>query len=85
MKLTAAEKKWIADVQEVLAACPSDRLGFYTIGDPDVVIYDRTKEKKITDIQISHGNMDFGDAVRKANAVLDISVRFPAHVHSVAG
>ncbi|CNH83583.1 Uncharacterised protein [Yersinia frederiksenii] len=39
-KLTAAEKKWVKQVNALLAKCPSKRLGFYTIGDNDVMLYD---------------------------------------------
>ena len=85
MKLTAAEKKWLADLQELLDACPSKRLGFYTIGDPDITVYDRTKEKKIEEIQNSHDRMDYPEAVDKAGAALDIWIKFPSHVHSVTG
>ncbi|AZS06304.1 hypothetical protein MED16_gp64 [Pantoea phage vB_PagS_MED16] len=38
MKLTAAEKAWVKKVNKVLAECPSDRLRFFTIGDPDIFI-----------------------------------------------
>lgn len=39
-ELTAAEKKWVKQVNALLAKCPSKRLGFYTIGDNDVMLYD---------------------------------------------
>ena len=39
--LTAAEKKWIAQLEQVLASCPSKRLGAYTVGDADIYLYDK--------------------------------------------
>jgi hypothetical protein len=84
MKLTKAELKWIKDVQTVLDSCPSNRLGFYTIGDPDVTIYDRTKDSEI-DRLMDKSNCDYGSAVDDAGAGSTASLIFPAAVHSVAG
>jgi len=83
VKLNAAEKKWIADLQAVLDACPSKRLGFYTIGDPTVSIYDLRKEKQINDAQDRGG--DFCQAVLAVGAEIDVSLVFPSNVHSTAG
>lgn len=85
MKLTAAERRWLKDLQAVLDACPSQRLGFYTIGDHDVSIYDRSKEAEINEALDANERMDFPSAVLKAKAETDTWLKFPAHVHSVAG
>lgn len=85
MKLTTAERKWLREMQTLLDACPSNRLGFYTIGDPDVGVYDRTREAKINDIMDTHGKMDFPQAVLDAKAETDFVLTFPNNVHSVAG
>lgn len=85
MKLTPDEKKWIAKLQAVLDACPSKRLGFYTIGDPTVSIYDHTKEAKIDALMRGNDNLDFPGAVDKAGADCAEWIRFPRCVHSVAG
>jgi len=86
MRLTKAEAKWIKDVQAVLDACPSKRLGFYTIGDAEVVIYDRTKEEKINElIDNIHSNKDFCTAVQETKADIGEGFRFPSCVHSTAG
>ncbi|EMK1274663.1 hypothetical protein V8M30_000246 [Serratia marcescens] len=47
-ELTAAERKWLNEVQKVLNRCPSTRLGFFTIGDKDVFVYDKRLDKQIT-------------------------------------
>lgn len=83
MNLNAAEKKWIAELQAVLDACPSKRLGFYTIGDPTIYIYDLRKEKQINDEQDRGG--DFCQAVCAVGADTDASLEFPSNVHSTAG
>lgn len=85
MKLNAAEKKWLSDLQAVLDACPSDRLGFYTIGDPSVSVYDRRKEKQINALMDAKDNLDFPGAVYEAKGETDVDIRFPQCVHSVAG
>lgn len=46
-KLTAAEKKWVKQMNVLLAQCPSTRIGFYTIGDSDIGLYDRTHQNAI--------------------------------------
>lgn len=91
MKLTIQERAWLHKLQVLLDACPSERIGFYTIGDPDVSIYDRTKDEEIDDL-MDRGNHDFGYAVEKAGAGIEPAaggsvyfLRFPANVHSVAG
>ncbi|HHQ5747088.1 TPA: hypothetical protein ACSRGY_003113 [Klebsiella pneumoniae] len=47
-KLTKKESAWFDEVNAVLARCPSpEKFGFYTIGDPNVMVYDLRKEKEI--------------------------------------
>lgn len=86
MKLTKKERNWIEDLQTVLDSCPSERIGFYTIGDSCLFLYDRRKEDKIGEIQ-DNSNRDFGMAVDEAKARIDdgTDLRFPYNVHSVAG
>ena len=84
MKLTAAEKKWLSDFQSLLDACPSKRLAFYTIGDPCITVYDKTKDGAINEMMDSGKASDYGIAVDRLKAEI-VSLRFPSHVHSVAG
>lgn len=81
-RLTKDEKKWLADLQEVLDRCPSKRLGFYTIGDSDVTIFD----KDLTDkYEHEHGDgRDFCQTVDRAGARLG-EIIFPSGVASTAG
>lgn len=83
-ELTQAEKKWVRDVQKVLDRCPSERIGFYTVGDSEVSLFDRAKETQITARQDRSG-MDFGPAATVVNAQFDHALRFPSNVHSTAG
>ncbi|MBG2816907.1 hypothetical protein I4578_11340 [Proteus mirabilis] len=85
-KLTKKELAWIEKVQKVLDECPSERLGFYTIGDNDVQLYDRRKEPAITDL-MNEGcnNDDFCQAAEKLNANFHCHLTFPAPVESTAG
>lgn len=82
-RLNKAEAAWIAELQEVLDRCPSTRLGFFTIGDPNISIYDRGSDAEITKLQDTRG-LDFGPAASKCNARLG-EVIFPSNVHSTAG
>lgn len=80
--LTKAEKAWVAKIQKLLDNPPSDRLGFYTIGDPNVSVYDRSKEDEMN--EMSEQGEDWCGCVRAFDADLG-SLRFPASVHSTAG
>lgn len=42
--LTAAERRWLEDLNKVLQACPSKRLAAATSGGPDLSIYDSVCE-----------------------------------------
>ncbi|MBH2791562.1 hypothetical protein I5L37_10075 [Serratia marcescens] len=82
-ELTAAERKWLNEVQKVLNRCPSTRLGFFTIGDKDVFVYDKRLDKQIDELQDS-GGRDFGLVVNDLDAGFG-ELTFPAAVHSIAG
>jgi hypothetical protein len=84
MKLTPAERQWLADVQTVLDRCPSDRFGFYTIGDAQVTVYDRRQEAKINELMDTNQVSDFPIAVDRLKAEIT-ELNFPQCVHSVAG
>lgn len=80
---TAAEKKWIAELQAVLDRCPSKRVGAFTTGDGDITFYDRAFDGEICDLQ-NRKNCEFGAAVDLFGCGLG-SVSFPFDVHSTAG
>jgi hypothetical protein len=83
VELTKAEKKWVSDVQKVLNKCPSERIGFYTIGDRTVQLYDKTRDDEITDR--SDDLTDFHFVVKSFEADISESLEFPSNVHSTAG
>lgn len=83
-KLSKAEREWLEKLQEHLNSCPSKRLGFYTIGDPSISVYDMAKQSKINDLMDSSLRMDFCTAVEKTKAEL-AELKFPSPVHSTAG
>jgi hypothetical protein len=85
MKFTSDEKKWLDDLQALLSACPSKRLGFYTIGDTDVTVYDLGKDKQIRKLMDDNDSLDFPRALEQAKAGTGYSLYFPSNVHSVAG
>ena len=77
-KLTAKEKKWVASLEGLLLNPPSDRIGLYTIGDCDLIIYDKRLERDLV------GEEDFCTMVESQNAALG-SIRSEANIHSVSG
>lgn len=77
-ELTKEEARWVKRVQKALDACPTDRIGFYTIGDVGVTLYDIERVKGENDQQ------DFCQMVENADAELG-ELNFPNLVHSTAG
>lgn len=83
--ITKEEAAWLRKIQRLLSNPPSDRLGFYTNGDPDVSVYDRTKEREIQEAHARSGEFgEFGNAVDECDARLGV-LNFPGQVHSVSG
>lgn len=83
-QLTPEEKKWVRGVQKALKNCPSKRIGFFTIGDDNVVLYDKDKfdqiPRHITD------NADLVSLLDKYDLRLDDEViYFPTNVEGVCG
>ncbi|WP_129543757.1 hypothetical protein [Serratia sp. 1D1416] len=83
MELTAAEKKWVNDVQKMLNRCPSKRLGFATAGDRNIIIYDNAFSQAIEDHIFSSGTGDFIPTADRLGALLG-EITFPANVESTA-
>jgi hypothetical protein len=81
--LTKAEAAWLKKVQKLLDNCPSDRIGFYTVGDPSVGVYDCSKEDAIH-ATLDGGSGEFANAVDDNDAWLG-SLDFPRAVHSTSG
>ncbi|KAB2783718.1 hypothetical protein [Brucella anthropi] len=81
-ELTDAESKWLKRLKKALRECPSDRLGFYTIGDEDVFVYDKNFDAEIN--ELLGAGKDFCTAVYELDAGLD-SIIFPSNIHSTAG
>ncbi|HCT8191039.1 TPA: hypothetical protein OT922_003776 [Morganella morganii] len=83
-KLTKEEIKWVAGVQAALNKYSGERIGFYTIGDYDIFLYDSTKYDKICHYMDAN-SCDFPEAVEVMDAGLGEILNFPGCVHSVAG
>ena len=84
MKLTKKELAWVDEMNEVLARCPSERLGFATTGDPTVYIFDRTKERQINEL-LDRGCWDFMPAAQHLGYAAGETLDFPVCVLSTAG
>lgn len=83
-ELTDAERKWLKRVQRALDACPSEDIGFYTIGDYDLEVYRKPESGDLGDDCFARDTPDFCRLVQDADAHLD-SLKFPNQVHSTAG
>ena len=81
-ELTIEEAKWIKSVQRAINKCPSSRIGFYTIGDRDIVAYDVTKKDAI---DLENGKQDFTGAVIACDAEFGVDLTFNNSVESTAG
>ena len=85
-KLTKKELAWIAEVNAVLARCPSPKkIGFYTIGDNDVSLYELRLANEVMSALDSRNSADWCTAVQKINAGFDETIYFPSAVESTAG
>lgn len=84
VKLTAAEKKWVKQVNDLLAKCPSDRIAFATIGDCDVTLFDKSRYNEIC-AMLDRGAWDFIPAAMHIGAAFDERLNFPNQVESTAG
>lgn len=86
VKLTKKELAWIDELQDVLDRCPSPKkIGFYTIGDPNIHLYDLRKVKEVQSALDSRSASDWGPACYAAGAHIEGTIDFPSPVESVAG
>ena len=76
--LTATETRWLKKLNKLLAECPSNRLGFFTTGDANLSVYDKTDEAGFDT------SIDFPMAVELADALLGF-VYFPSNVVATVG
>ena len=79
-KLNKKEQAWIDDLQALLNRCPSNRIGFYTVGDPQIGLYDKTKQAEIDD-----AHDDLVSALNITGHGFNDTIDFPDQVHSVCG
>lgn len=79
-QLTKEEVKWLRDVQKVLDKCPSKRLGFYTIGDPNIFLYNLDYQDEID----SEGG-DLIHILRREGWGFEETIDFPGRVEGVCG
>lgn len=83
MTMTKDEIAWVKKVQRLLSNPPSDRFGFFTVGDHNVTIYDASRQDEIDEAYESKVQ-EFCSAVEDCDAHLGELI-FPNQVHSTAG
>ncbi|SLX01157.1 hypothetical protein [Klebsiella variicola] len=85
-KLTKKERAWVDEVNSVLARCPSpEKIGFFTIGDPSILLYDLRRIDEVTDALDSRNSSDWCTSVKNIGAGFDETIEFPSSVESTAG
>lgn len=81
--LTKKEKAWVEELNKVLAKCPSKRIGFMTIGDNEVFLFDATQHTGI--LELMDKGREFITGARELNALFPETLVFPAQVEGVSG
>ena len=69
---------WVAEVNAVLAKCPSNRLVFFTGGDPNVGMYLKKHEDAIC-----AENDDVVRILARKGWLIDETITFPGNVEAV--
>lgn len=75
--LTKEEAAWIKKLEKVLKACPSNRLGLITIGDPSLTVFD--------DEYARAHDMEIHDGEAERNGLVLGFVRSKPTIHGVSG
>jgi hypothetical protein len=75
--LTKEEKSWMRKMQNLIDKCPP-RLGFFTIGDPELGVFDRDKEGEFDE------SVDMVRELDRCDAHLG-ALNFSSNVHGVCG
>ncbi|MGP8956528.1 hypothetical protein ACT024_25775 [Enterobacter mori] len=84
--LSKKDQAWLDELQDVLNRCPSPKkIGFYTIGDPTVFLYDLRKVKEVENALDTGEASDWSPACRVVGAHIDEVIIFPSPVESTAG
>lgn len=80
----ASLKVWLAKLQAVLNECPSDRLGFTTVGDCSVGVYDCTRHIEAAEYLDRNGG-EYDTAIERIGALFPLALELPNPVEGVAG
>lgn len=84
--LTKKERAWVDELQAVIDRCPSpNKIGFYTIGDPSINLYDLRRVDEVMEALDSRQSSDWCVAVQNIGAGFDETIVFPSAVESTAG
>lgn len=78
--LTYEEQKWVDKVNKLLKKCPSDRIGFFTVGDENIGLYDLTYKD-----EIEKANPDLVRGINKTGHAFEDDIWFPRPVLGVCG
>ena len=82
--LTKPEKAWLNKIEKLLMNPPTNRIGFYTIGDCDLLTYDRSRDSEVHEAMDRNERSDFGPCVESIDAGFE-SINSACAIHSTAG
>ena len=80
---TKAEKAWMSKLEKLLMNPPSERLGLFTIGDAELIVYDLNRESEINNL-LDRRETDFCCAVHELDARLG-RIGSSVNIHSTSG
>jgi len=84
MRLTKKEEQWLDEFQELMNRCPSKRFSSFTTGDPEIVIFEASKEREVNDLLDSGDVNDFHQGVNCTGCEIE-RITMPFVVNSTAG
>jgi len=84
--MTKEERAWVRKMNKLLGECPNPGWGFYTIGDHEVTIYDRTALLESGHYDENDDLVDCIGAAESDGHLIEIDeLRFPKAVEGVCG
>lgn len=81
-EMTKEERKWVAKLNKMLANPPSTRLGFFTLGDNYISMYNT---EILPDDSPLLYNTDLAGVARDTGALFGEEIYFPETVQGVCG
>ncbi|EMH9510352.1 hypothetical protein ACPS97_003714 [Providencia rettgeri] len=79
-KLTKKELAWIEKVQKVLDECPSERIGFYALGENELHLYNKEGESGYVERSLPSRQYGFVESVCNSDADFGHFIMLPSDI-----